>query len=59
MIKTRADLEEVAFAEADIINLKQKVADLHGQLNNQLQKGNVSLCESCSKLLYTTDETEG
>ncbi|XP_073110401.1 rho GTPase-activating protein 7 [Elaeis guineensis] len=57
--RTRADLEEVAFAEADIINLKQKVADLHGQLNNQLQKGNVSLCESCSKLLYTTDETEG
>ncbi|EHA8587900.1 rho GTPase-activating protein 7 [Cocos nucifera] len=58
-VSARADLEEVAFAEADIINLKQKVADLHGQLNNQLQKGNVSLCESCSKLLYATDETEG
>ncbi|XP_038984902.1 rho GTPase-activating protein 7-like isoform X3 [Phoenix dactylifera] len=59
VIKTRADLEEVAFAEADIINLKQKVADLRGQLNNQPQKANASLCESCSKLLYTTDKAEG
>lgn len=57
--KTRADLEEVALAEADIISLKQKVADLRGQLNNQPQKGYVSLCESCRKPLYNTDKTEG
>ncbi|EEE58720.1 hypothetical protein OsJ_10182 [Oryza sativa Japonica Group] len=36
--KTKADLEEVATAEADILNLKQKGSDLRGQLNNQAQR---------------------
>ncbi|CAD6202968.1 unnamed protein product [Miscanthus lutarioriparius] len=46
--KTKADLEEVAAAEADIMNLKQKVSDLRGQLNNQVQLSSTSLCESCN-----------
>lgn len=46
--KTKADLEEVAAAEADIMNLKQKVSDLRGQLNNEVQLSSTSLCESCS-----------
>uniref|UniRef100_A0A0E0KBG7 Rho-GAP domain-containing protein n=1 Tax=Oryza punctata TaxID=4537 RepID=A0A0E0KBG7_ORYPU len=41
--KTKADLEEVATAEADILNLKQKGSDLRGQLNNQVQMSSASL----------------
>ncbi|XP_072991261.1 rho GTPase-activating protein 7-like isoform X3 [Typha latifolia] len=55
--KTRADLQEVALAEADIINLKQKVSDLRGQLNNQLQRSYASLCESCNKHLFVRDKS--
>ncbi|KFK26204.1 hypothetical protein AALP_AA8G216000 [Arabis alpina] len=33
--KTRAELEEIALAEADVARLKQKVAELHHQLNQQ------------------------
>ncbi|XP_042457273.1 rho GTPase-activating protein 7-like isoform X1 [Zingiber officinale] len=35
--KTRAELEEIALAEADVARLKQKVAELHLQLNQQSQ----------------------
>ncbi|CAI9781308.1 unnamed protein product [Fraxinus pennsylvanica] len=35
--KTRAELEEIALAEADVARLKQKVAKLHHQLNQQCQ----------------------
>ncbi|CAF2369038.1 hypothetical protein Bca4012_048166 [Brassica carinata] len=35
--KTRAELEEIALAEADVARLKQKVAELHQQLNQQRQ----------------------
>ncbi|CAN6863848.1 unnamed protein product [Brassica oleracea] len=35
--KTRAELEEIAFAEADVARLKQKVAELHHQLSQQRQ----------------------
>ncbi|XP_051134515.1 rho GTPase-activating protein 7-like [Andrographis paniculata] len=35
--KTRAELEEIALAEADVARLKQKVAELHHQLNHQRQ----------------------
>ncbi|KAH9321646.1 hypothetical protein KI387_016285 [Taxus chinensis] len=35
--KTRAELEEIAHAEADVARLKQKVAELHVQLNQQRQ----------------------
>jgi hypothetical protein len=56
-LKTKADLEEVAAAEADIMNLKQKVSDLRGQLNNQAQLSSTSLCESCNnKQLLNTDK---
>uniref|UniRef100_A0A0D9Z4V8 Rho-GAP domain-containing protein n=1 Tax=Oryza glumipatula TaxID=40148 RepID=A0A0D9Z4V8_9ORYZ len=58
--KTKADLEEVATAEADILNLKQKGSDLRGQLNNQVQMSSASLCDSCNKRLLNTDKlTEG
>lgn len=55
--KTRADLEEVALVEADIAKLKQKVADLHGQLHHQLKQNYDSLCESCGKNLCTSDNS--
>ncbi|XP_020583113.1 rho GTPase-activating protein 7-like, partial [Phalaenopsis equestris] len=35
--KTRAELEEIALAEADVARLKKKVAELHLQLNQQRQ----------------------
>ncbi|CAI9778278.1 unnamed protein product [Fraxinus pennsylvanica] len=35
--KTRAELEEIAVAEADVARLKQKVAKLHHQLSQQHQ----------------------
>ncbi|KAK7385899.1 hypothetical protein VNO78_31849 [Psophocarpus tetragonolobus] len=35
--KTKAELEEIALAEADVTRLKQKVAELHHQLNQQRQ----------------------
>ncbi|XP_042441819.1 rho GTPase-activating protein 6-like isoform X1 [Zingiber officinale] len=55
--KTRADLEEVALVEADIAKLKQKVADLRGQLDDQLTQSYDSLCESCGKNLCTSDNS--
>ncbi|GAU22150.1 hypothetical protein TSUD_251780, partial [Trifolium subterraneum] len=36
-LKTKAELEEIALAEADVARLKQKVAELHHQLNQQRQ----------------------
>ncbi|KAL1555193.1 rho GTPase-activating protein 7-like isoform X2 [Salvia divinorum] len=41
--KTRAELEEIALAEADVARLKQKVAELHHQLNQQRQHHSGSL----------------
>ncbi|XP_061346282.1 rho GTPase-activating protein 7-like isoform X1 [Gastrolobium bilobum] len=35
--KTKAELEEIALAEADVARLKQKVAELHHQLNQHRQ----------------------
>nr|BAK07320.1 predicted protein [Hordeum vulgare subsp. vulgare]BAK07724.1 predicted protein [Hordeum vulgare subsp. vulgare] len=49
--KTKADLEEVAAAETDVMNLKQKAGDLRGQLSSQVQLSTTSLCESCNKRL--------
>ncbi|KAG9450792.1 hypothetical protein H6P81_010757 [Aristolochia fimbriata] len=45
--KTRAKLEEVTLAEADVANLKEKVSNLHQQLNQERQinhSSNVILC---------------
>ncbi|MCL7027144.1 hypothetical protein MKW94_008399 [Papaver nudicaule] len=44
--KTRAELEAISLAEADVNNLKQKVSDLHEQLNKQRE---TSICESCGQ----------
>ncbi|KAK8582159.1 hypothetical protein V6N13_145140 [Hibiscus sabdariffa] len=45
--KTRAELEEIALAEADVARLKQKVAELHHQLNQQRQHHFGSLSDAC------------
>ncbi|KAL5720104.1 hypothetical protein ACHQM5_012803 [Ranunculus cassubicifolius] len=44
--KTRAELEEIALAEADVARLKQKVTELHGQLNQQRQQHYGSLSDA-------------
>ncbi|KAL8029448.1 hypothetical protein ABFX02_14G225400 [Erythranthe guttata] len=44
--KTRAELEEIALAEADVARLKQKVAELHHQLNQQRQHHYGSLSDT-------------
>ncbi|RZC62896.1 hypothetical protein C5167_024659 [Papaver somniferum] len=44
--KTKAELEAISLAEADVNNLKQKVSDLHEQLNKQRE---TSICESCGQ----------
>lgn len=48
-VKTRAELEEIALAEADVARLKQKVAELHHQLNQQRQHNYGSLSEACDR----------
>lgn len=47
-MKTRAELEEIALAEADVARLKQKVAELHHQLNQQRQHHYGSLSDASS-----------
>ncbi|KAM0827339.1 hypothetical protein ACQ4PT_068258 [Festuca glaucescens] len=53
--KTKSDLEEVAAAEADILNLKQKACDLRGQLSSQVPLSSSSLCESCNKRFINSE----
>lgn len=47
-MKTRAELEEIALAEADVARLKQKVAELHQQLHQQRQHHYGSLSDASS-----------
>lgn len=47
--KTRAELEEIALAEADVARLKQKVAELHHQLNQQRQHHYSSLSDASDR----------
>ncbi|KAF7815625.1 rho GTPase-activating protein 7-like isoform X2 [Senna tora] len=47
--QTRAELEEIALAEADVARLKQKVAELHHQLNQQRQNHFGSLADACDR----------
>lgn len=47
--KTRAELEEIALAEADVARLKQKVAELHHQLNQQRQHHYGSLSDTSDR----------
>uniref|UniRef100_A0A0E0ANR6 Rho-GAP domain-containing protein n=1 Tax=Oryza glumipatula TaxID=40148 RepID=A0A0E0ANR6_9ORYZ len=44
--KTKAELEEIALAEADVARLKQKVVELHLQLNQQRQHQYGSLADA-------------
>ncbi|KAL0721753.1 hypothetical protein Bca4012_036352 [Brassica carinata] len=44
--KTRAELEEIALAEADVARVKQKVAELHHQLNQQRQTNLASFSDA-------------
>ncbi|KAF9613591.1 hypothetical protein IFM89_009261 [Coptis chinensis] len=47
--KTRAELEEITMAEADVARLKQKVTELHLQLNQQRQNHYGSLSDACDR----------
>ncbi|XP_047330294.1 rho GTPase-activating protein 7 [Impatiens glandulifera] len=49
--KTRAELEEIALAEADVARLKQKVAELHHQLSQQRQHQYGSFPDPCDRYL--------
>ncbi|KAA8544615.1 hypothetical protein F0562_022614 [Nyssa sinensis] len=53
--KTRAELEEIALAEADVARLKQKVAELHHQLNQQRQHHYGSLSDACDRYQHVLD----
>ncbi|KAL4578600.1 hypothetical protein LXL04_014725 [Taraxacum kok-saghyz] len=50
--KTRAELEEIAVAEADVARLKEKVAELHQQLHQQRQHHYPSLSNNASSQQY-------
>ncbi|KAK4784002.1 hypothetical protein SAY86_018370 [Trapa natans] len=47
--KMRAELEEIALAEADVARLKQKVSELHNQLNQQRQHHCGSLSDTSER----------
>ncbi|KAK9154647.1 hypothetical protein Sjap_002127 [Stephania japonica] len=51
--KTRAELEEIALAEADVARLKQKVTELHLQLNRQRQQHYSSLTDATDRYQHT------
>ncbi|XP_041998158.1 rho GTPase-activating protein 7-like isoform X2 [Salvia splendens] len=55
--KTRAELEEIALAEADVARLKQKVAELHHQLNQQRQHHYGSISDACDRYQHTASQT--
>ncbi|XVF39621.1 hypothetical protein PTKIN_Ptkin01aG0048400 [Pterospermum kingtungense] len=63
--KTKADLKDIAQAEADIINLNKKVDDLGMQLDQQLEQNSASMNDSCNqnqpnqaKMKYKPKSTE-
>ena len=45
----KAELEEVALAEEDVNNLKQKVDDLSAQLSKQSEVNHGPMHDSCSQ----------
>ncbi|XP_031386516.1 rho GTPase-activating protein 7 isoform X2 [Punica granatum] len=55
--KTRAELEEIALAEADVARLKQKVAELHHQLNQQRQHHYGSLSDASERYQQAQNHT--
>ncbi|KAI4308190.1 hypothetical protein L6164_031290 [Bauhinia variegata] len=56
--KTRAELEEIALAEADVARLKQKVAELHHQLNQQRQHHYGSLSDACDRYPHVQNQPQ-
>ncbi|KAL6516357.1 Rho GTPase-activating protein 7 [Orobanche gracilis] len=54
--KTRAELEEIALAEADVAKLKQKVAELHHQLNQQRQHHYGSLSDATDRYQHAPNQ---
>ncbi|KAJ7960548.1 Rho GTPase-activating protein 7 [Quillaja saponaria] len=56
--KTRAELEEIALAEADVARLKQKVAELHHQLNQQRQHHYGSLSDACDHYQHVQNHSQ-
>ncbi|XP_072983667.1 rho GTPase-activating protein 7 isoform X1 [Typha latifolia] len=55
--KTRAELEEIALAEADVARLKQKVAELHLQLNQQRQHHHQSFTDANDRYQHLPSQT--
>lgn len=55
--KTRAELEEIALAEADVARLKQKVAELHHQLNQQRQHHYGSLPDASDRYQHAGNQS--
>ncbi|CAH9100086.1 unnamed protein product [Cuscuta epithymum] len=55
--KTRAELEEIALAEADVARLKQKVAELHHQLNQQRQNHFDPLADACDRFQHAQNDS--
>ncbi|KAL6524329.1 hypothetical protein OROGR_016763 [Orobanche gracilis] len=56
MDQTRAELEEIALAEADVAKLKQKVAELHHQLNQQRQHHYGSLSDATDRYQHAPNQ---
>lgn len=56
-MKTRAELEEIALAEADVARLKQKVAELHHQLNQQRQHHYGSLSDASDRNQHAPNQS--
>lgn len=48
-VQARAELEEIALAEADVARSKQKVEELHHQLNQQRQNHYGSLSDASDR----------
>ncbi|KAG8660272.1 hypothetical protein MANES_02G139000v8 [Manihot esculenta] len=55
--KTRAELEEIALAEADVARLKEKVAELHHQLNQQRQHHYGFLSDACDRYQHVQNHS--
>ncbi|OIW04181.1 hypothetical protein TanjilG_00741 [Lupinus angustifolius] len=56
--KTKVELEEIALAEADVARLKQKVAELHQQLNQQRQHHYGSLTDVGDRYQHTQNHPQ-
>lgn len=57
-VKTRAELEEIALAEADVARLKQKVAELHHQLNQQRQHHYGSISDASDRYQHAQNNSQ-